>query len=120
MSRFSCADAAAQAGRRATTATRKLFIPAVTACSAFWLQHRTAWRRGTRGMTSAPLHQLLDDEIGSLLRAHRRRVDADLRLLRLLIGAVDAGEVLELAGARLRVEALGVALLGFGERRIDE
>src|SRR5438309_5105186 len=113
MSRFSCADAAAQAGRRATAATRKRFIPAVTACSAFWLQHRIAWRRGTRGMTSAPLHQLLDDEIGRFLGAHRRRVDADLRMLRRLIGTVDAGEVLELARPCLRIKPLGVALLGF-------
>ena len=36
------------------------------------------------------------------------------------VGAVDAGEVLELARARLLVEALHVARLGHGERRVDE
>ena len=35
-------------------------------------------------------------------------------------GAVDAREVLQLALARLRVQALGIALLALGDRRIHE
>ncbi len=37
-----------------------------------------------------------------------------------LVGAVDAGEVLQLAGAGLLVEALHVARLGHRQRRVDE
>ena len=37
-----------------------------------------------------------------------------------LIGAVDAGEIGQLAGPRLGVEALDVAPLGLGQRRVDE
>ena len=48
--------------------------------------------------------------VGGLFGRHLGRVDADFGLGRRLIGAVDAGEVLELAGARLLVEALDVAL----------
>ena len=47
--------------------------------------------------------ELLDDQVGRLLGAQRGRVDVDLGILRRLVRAVDAGEVLELAGARLRV-----------------
>ena len=50
----------------------------------------------------------------------RRRVDADFGGFGLFVRAVDAGEILELAGPRLGVKALGVALLRLGQRRIDE
>ena len=46
-------------------------------------------------------------------------VDADGRVLRLLVGAGDAGELGDLAGARLGVEALAVAALALLERRGD-
>src|SRR3954453_21959786 len=41
-------------------------------------------------------------------------------MLRGFVRTVDPGEVLELARARLGIEALGIALLRFAERRIDE
>src|SRR5690348_4755280 len=68
----------------------------------------------------APPQQLLDDQVRGFVGRHLCRVDADFGVLRLLVRAVDAGEILELAGAGLGIEALGVALLGFGERRIDK
>ena len=41
-------------------------------------------------------------------------------LLGRLVGRIDAGEVLELAAPGLLVQALGIALLGDRERRVDE
>src|SRR4029078_8925049 len=41
-------------------------------------------------------------------------------MFRWLVRAVDAGKVLELAGARLGINSFDIALLRFGERRIDE
>src|SRR3954469_8369055 len=60
-----------------------------------------------------------DDQLGGFLGAHRDRVDADLGLLGRLIGRADAGKVGNAAVARFGVEALGIAPLGFLERRID-
>lgn len=45
--------------------------------------------------------------------------DGDLGVLGGLVGAADAGELLDLAGARLLVQALGVALLGDGDGDVD-
>jgi hypothetical protein len=64
--------------------------------------------------------ELLNDEVGRFVRTHRGRIDAQFSIFGRLVRAVDAGEILELAGARLGVEAFDVALFGFGERRIDE
>ena len=64
--------------------------------------------------------QAVDDQLGRVLGAGRGGVDADLGLLGRFVGAVDAGEVLELARARLLVEALHVARLGDRERGVDE
>jgi hypothetical protein len=47
-------------------------------------------------------------------------LDVQLGPLRRLIGARDAGEVLDLAGLRLLVEALGIALDTDLDRRVDE
>src|SRR5579859_1201741 len=44
----------------------------------------------------------------------------DLWRLRWLVGGIYAGEVLDLAGARLAVQALGVALLAYLDGRIQE
>ena len=46
--------------------------------------------------------------------------DDDLGVLGGLVGGGDAGELLDLAGAGLLVEALGVALLDNGEGRVDK
>ena len=61
-----------------------------------------------------------DDQVGGRLGVHRHRVDPDVGRLGRLVGRIDAGEIGELAGARLAVEALGVAPLGLGERGVDE
>ena len=50
-----------------------------------------------------------DDGLRALLRRLALGVDDDLRVLGLLIGVVDAGEALDLAGERLLVEAVHVA-----------
>src|SRR3712207_2506568 len=66
------------------------------------------------------LHQTRQDLLGRLLGRELGGVDADLGALRRLVGAVDAGEVLQLPGPGLPVEALHVAPLGLGQRSVDE
>src|SRR4051794_40664544 len=56
-----------------------------------------------------PLDQLVDDRVGALLDRELAGVDRDLGVERRLVGVVDAGEPLDLAGAGLGVEALDVA-----------
>src|SRR4051794_20001791 len=51
------------------------------------------------------------------LQAHLVALEHELGVGRLFVRIVNAGEVLDLAGARLLVEALRVALLGDRERR---
>lgn len=48
------------------------------------------------------------------------RLDGNLRLQRLLVGRRDARKLLDLARARLLVQALGIALLGDLERHVDK
>src|SRR3546814_11717952 len=69
------------------------------------------WRRPS-------LQQFPDDEFGCFFGAHLRRVDANFGGFGRLIRSVDAGEVLELAFPRFLVEALDVALLVLGQRRV--
>src|SRR5262245_1963182 len=64
--------------------------------------------------------QLLENLIGSLFRRQPCRLDADLRMLRWLVGRVDAGEILELSPARLLIEPFRVPLLGHRQWRIHE
>src|SRR6185312_16072862 len=113
MSLLSCAAAALHAGRIAARPIRMCLIRRLTAIDPFGCTAVSA-------PDSSPAEQLLDDQIRRFLGTHLRRVDAHLGMLGRLIRAVDAGEILELAGPRLGVEALRVALLGLGERRIDE
>ena len=61
-----------------------------------------------------------EDLLGVLLRRLAGGLDPDLGVLRLLVGVGDAGELLDLTRAGLRVEALGVALLAVLERGGDE
>src|SRR4051794_40696693 len=86
---------------------RNSFISVVTA----------VWKVGCRPylcrsdwQVSSPLHRFIDDQVGSLLGRHRRRVDSDLGIFRRFVGTVDSRKILELAGASLGVKALGVAL----------
>ena len=65
------------------------------------------------------LPQPFDDGIGCILGIHLHGRQSDLRILRSLIGAVDAGEVLCLADTCLFVEALHITAFGLGERGID-
>ena len=71
-------------------------------------------------LDQTPLPQYRQNLVGSGLRRQRHRVDPDLRRLGRFVRRVDAGEVLDLAAARLLVEALRIALLGDRERRVDE
>src|SRR5262245_18621159 len=61
-----------------------------------------------------------DDRRGRGFRRRRAGLDRDFRIERALVGGVDAGEILEFAQPRLPVEALGIALFGDRERRVDE
>lgn len=66
------------------------------------------------------LLQVVRDDLDGLLDTGLLAVDVDLRLLRGLVGRADAGELLDLAGASLLVEALGVALLSLLDGDVDE
>jgi hypothetical protein len=59
-------------------------------------------------------------DFAEMIDVRRAGAAEALAHLRRLVGAVDAGEVLDLAAAALRVEAPWVALLGDLERRVDE
>lgn len=71
------------------------------------------------GLDQVLLLQVLDDLRDALLDAVLVGLDDDLGVLRGLVGGGDAGEVLDLAGAGLLVEALRVALLGDLDGDID-
>src|SRR5262245_28597356 len=69
---------------------------------------------------NTPLAQVPEDARRLVLRRQRGRVEGQLGLERGLVRVVDAGEPLDLAGAGLLVEALGVALLARLDRRVHE
>ena len=50
----------------------------------------------------------------------RGRIQPEFRIVRCLIGAVDAGEIGQFAPSGLAVKPLGVPLLGDVERRVDK
>lgn len=66
------------------------------------------------------LGQVIHNLPDALLDAQKVGADGDLGRLGSLVGRRDAGKVLDLAGARLLVEALGVPLLGLGQRHVDK
>src|SRR6516164_5269024 len=55
-----------------------------------------------------------------LLRRGRGGVDGQFRAQRLFIWVIDAGEILELAGTRLLVKALRIALFASRDRRVKK
>jgi hypothetical protein len=59
----------------------------------------------------AAVAEAQDDALGECLGALGRGVEMEVGRERRLVGRVDAGEILDLAGARLGVEALRIALL---------
>src|SRR6266568_16917 len=63
----------------------------------------------------AALAHGLDDEVDFAFDRHIAGVEMDVGSLRRLVSRIDAGEVPELAGPCLAVEALGIAALAFGE-----
>jgi hypothetical protein len=67
----------------------------------------------------ALLSEPIDDLEDALLDRVLVSLDGDLRVVRLLIGSRDAGEVLDLAGTGLFVETLGITLLGDLEGHVD-
>src|SRR5262245_15312491 len=82
-----------------------------------------AIRAGAARLLLAEVAELLalSQDLGRALRDGLLvRVAGDLGPERRLVRVADAGELLDLAGARLLVEALHVALLADGERRVDE
>src|SRR5208283_355808 len=93
---------------------------------------RTTRRPATPAATSRPSaryaspvpdrsrDQSFDDHIRRLFRRDLRGVDVNLRGLRRFIRAVDAGEVLQLAGPGLLVQPLHVAPLGVFQLGVDE
>ena len=68
---------------------------------------------------AAPL-EFVDHAVGQSFRALVRRVEDHVGRLRRLVGLVDAGEILDLAGERALVQALRVARDDGLERRLDE
>src|SRR5690242_18107067 len=63
--------------------------------------------------------EVADDAIGMGFGIAEGGVEAEVRVERRLIGRVDAGEMLDLAGAGLLVEALRIALFGDRQRSVD-
>ena len=61
----------------------------------------------------------MNDARNTLLDTHRARIEGELRVLRRLVGIADAGELFDLAGDGLCIEALHVALDALLERRRD-
>ncbi|MNT64045.1 hypothetical protein D3C72_2019130 [compost metagenome] len=76
--------------------------------------------RSHRPFSLRLIPQPRDDPLRRLFRRVGRGVDAQLGPFRRLVRRIDAGEVLQLATPRLLVQALGIALLGQGQRGIDE
>ena len=67
------------------------------------------------------LPQIGDDLVGRIFRRNLIRIDAQLRVFRRLIGAVETGEILDLTRLSLLVEPSRVALdadLERGRRRL--
>ena len=62
----------------------------------------------------------VDEELEAVVARQIRSVQHEVRLLRLLVHAVDASEAAQLAVARAPVEALHVALLAHRQRRVHE
>ena len=73
----------------------------------------------TCGRNEPELLELRDHASRRLLRREPLRVDDDLGVLRRLVRVVDAREALDLAGERLRVEAVHVAARALVERGPD-
>ena len=67
----------------------------------------------------AVLFKILDNAVRGDLGGYFRRVEVEFGVLRRLVIAVDAGEVLDLAAARAGVEPLDVALFADFERGRD-
>src|SRR5262249_53492804 len=63
--------------------------------------------------------EVVQQQRGGILRGRSGGVDRQLGLLGRFVGVVDAGEVFQLAGAGLFVQALGVALLAGLDGRGD-
>src|SRR4051812_42451231 len=66
------------------------------------------------------LEQIVKNFLGELRRRLADRLQVNLRLFRRLVGRIDAGEVLQLPGLGLGIEALRIALHAILDRRIDE
>lgn len=66
------------------------------------------------------LLQVVGDDLHGLLDAGLLAVDVDLRVLGSLVGRTDTSELLDLAGASLLVQTLGVALLGLLNGNVNE
>ena len=62
----------------------------------------------------------VDEEFEAVVAREVRRVQHEVRFLRLLVHAVHASEAAQLAIARAPVEALHVALLAHRQRRVHE
>src|SRR5690348_17406439 len=74
-----------------------------------------------RGISNVPVFfQPRDDARGMRSGIGIHRLDGELRVLRLFIWAVDAGEIADLARLRLHIEPLRVALHALLDRRVDE
>src|SRR5919108_3319612 len=71
------------------------------------------------GRDQASLLQIVEDLLRGLLRGLGFGVDHQLRIRRRLVGVGDAGELLDLPGPGLRIEALDVAPLALLHRGLD-
>jgi hypothetical protein len=66
------------------------------------------------------LLEVVGDDLDGLLNTGLLAVNVNLRVLGSLVGSADAGELLDLAGASLLVQTLGVALLSLLDGDVNE
>src|SRR5204863_8143717 len=83
----------------------------------FYLMGRVP--REKKGLAAAVRDHEVDEHPRRRLDVEVLGVDDEVGRFGRLVGAVDAREALDPAGARLAVEALGIAALAFLERRAD-
>src|SRR5690606_31775108 len=63
--------------------------------------------------------EVVDDGLNLLLQGHVGGLEVNLGVGRRIVGVVDAGEILDLAGPGFFVQPLGVALLGLLDGAVD-
>jgi hypothetical protein len=100
-----------------------LLVAAVSSCTACVYSIYIRWPAigiCTNLLQQTLLLEVVGDDLDSLLHAGLLAVDVDLCVLGSLVRSADASELLDLAGASLLVQTLGVALLSLLNGNVNE